>query len=75
MLILFILSAIIALCLSLNTIVLCSGLLKIIAIKTENLKQLHFRNAAINRLAFIIFSVICALATAIFASHYFYQNI
>jgi len=75
MLILFILSALAALYLSLSLIPMLSILFKIIGMKTENKHQQEFKNTALRRASFFIFCVICALATVIIASDYFYNNI
>ena len=75
MLILFILSALAALYLSLSLIPMLSILFKIIGMKADAISDREFKaDSLLSNIAFAL-SLFCALATAIFASHYFYNNI
>ena len=75
MLILFCLSAIAALYLSLCLLSMLSILFSIIAMQTENIPEREFKADTLLRNINYALFLLCAFFAAIFASHYFYQNI
>jgi len=75
MLILFILSALAALYLSLSLLSMLSILFNIIAMQTENIPEREFKAEALLRNINYTLFLLCAFFAVIFASHYFYNNI